>query len=351
MAGYDVRITAEGKKNGARDTLLQDDYALYLKEAGMTRWDYLKLQGSTSIYGVYDWPFADSLHIDNFIGNQSVRFIQKDSLPQPWFMWVSFCGPHNPWDPPARYTSPYLTMNLPKARSLPGELASKPPDHTRVRYNYTGRLPKYMESVPDSHDSIIHRIRAGHYGNLTMIDEQLGLIIESLKARMQLKNTLIVFSSDHGAHLGDHENIHKGTHYERSAHVPMIAWFPGFISPGRTNSFSAHVDLMPTFLNLAGIVPPESLDGEDLWPLMLDQNEVIKPHVYNEIRGTYSIITHHYKLGITPGDSAADLYDREDDPDELHNLYGNEAYQPVIDSLLQLMAESRPWLLVGWPYE
>jgi len=208
-----------------------------------------------------------------------------------------------------------------------------------------------MESVPDSHDSIIHRIRAGHYGNLTMIDEQLGLIIESLKARMQLKNTLIVFSSDHGAHLGDHENIHKGTHYERSAHVPMIAWFPGFISPGRTNSFSAHVDLMPTFLNLAGIVPPESLDGEDLWPLMLDQNEVIKPHVYNEIRGTYSIITHHYKLGITPGDSAADLYDREDDPDELHNLYGNEAYQPVIDSLLQLMAESRPWLLVGWPYE
>jgi len=351
MAGYDVRIIAEGKKNGARDTLLQDDYAKFLKTAGLTRWDYLKLQKSSPIFGLYDWPFEDSLYQDYYIGEQSLRFIEKDSLPEPFFMWVSFVGPHNPWDPPKRYADYYRNMEFPGARYYDGELESKPPDHTRTRYNYTGQLPKYMESVPNEVDSILHLIRSSHYGNLTLIDEQIGRILESLKERGLDGNTLVAFSSDHGSHLGDHESIHKGTHYERSAHVPMIVWFPKYIKPAIVNGFSSHVDIMPTLLKLAGADVPESLPGYDLWPLMTGKVDQVQDHVFNEIRYSYSIITNNYKLGISPKDSSGDFYDRRNDPDELNNLYENSRYKYQIDSLLSVLIESRPWLEEGWPYQ
>lgn len=351
MAGFDVRITAEGKKNGARDTLLRDDYAKFLEVNGLNRWDYLRLQKDTEVYGVYDWPFADSLHTDHFVGERSVRFISKDSLPEPWFMWISFSGPHNPWDPPARYTQKYLEKELPKARSFIGELDSKPQDHRRVRYNYTGRLPRYMENNPEKIDSIIHRIKAGHYGNLTFIDEQIGRIINSLEQRNGLRNTAIFFSSDHGAHLGDHENIHKGTHYERSAHVPMVIWYPELINPGVKSAFSTHVDIMPTFLGLAGVEPDINLPGYDLWPMLNGNADKVQDYAINEIRQSYSIITHDYKLGIYPNDSVADFYDRRKDPDELINCYSDPEYKVVIDSLMNVLLSSRPWLADEWPFE
>ena len=67
-----------------------DDYAKFLAQHGKTRWDYLKLQNEAEIFGVYDWPFDESLHIDHFVGSQAKGMIEQNELKEPFFMWVSF---------------------------------------------------------------------------------------------------------------------------------------------------------------------------------------------------------------------------------------------------------------------
>jgi len=106
---------------------------------------------------------------------------------------------------------------------------------------------------------------------------------------------------------------------------------------------------MPTFLSMAGIDDMENLQGYDLWPMLSNKTDRVQDYAINEIRQSYSIITHEYKLGIYPNDSAADFYDRREDPDELNNLFNAPEYKEVIDSLMNILVETRPWLKEMWP--
>ena len=84
-AGYDIWISAERKGNSAADTVRKDDYSRHLAGAGLSRASYLNLQAGAEIYGVYDWPFADSLHIDHYVGTQASRLIERIGE-SPWFL-------------------------------------------------------------------------------------------------------------------------------------------------------------------------------------------------------------------------------------------------------------------------
>ncbi|MBE0676806.1 MAG: sulfatase-like hydrolase/transferase, partial [Bacteroidales bacterium] len=306
-AGFDVWISAERKGNSAADTVRQDDYAGFLKKAGLSRASYLNLQGSGEIYGVYDWPFADSLHIDHYVGEQSRRLIEAGQE-SPWFMWVSFNGPHNPWDPPAAYSSLYLNDSVPEPVLAEGELRSQPYDYTDLRYNYTRRVVDMIDENPEKRIHFISRIRAGHYGGLTFIDEQLGKILTSLRETGQIDNTIIIFTADHGAHLGDHDLIHKGTHYDRSARVPMVIWFGNGIAGGTITGYSAHVDMMPTILDMAGAPIPESLEGTSLMPVIRGE-KAGDDHAIIEIRNNYSRISDEYIFGVFPSTNEEVLID------------------------------------------
>jgi len=85
-AGFDKWISAERKGNGQGDAQRIDDYARFLAQHGKTRWDYLKLQNEAGIFGVYDWPFDESLHIDHFVGSQAKGMIERNELKEPFFM-------------------------------------------------------------------------------------------------------------------------------------------------------------------------------------------------------------------------------------------------------------------------
>ena len=343
MAGFETRIIADAQGNVARDTLKQDDYYHYLKKEGYTRWDFLKYQDSTDIFGVFNWPLHDTLDIDHFVGKESVKFIREEKLSKnsPWFLWISFNGPHNPWDPPKELMEKYLGADLPKARYRPGELQEKPFDHTITRYSYTPQVPRYIEQNPELEDDVIKRIRAGHYGGLTLIDRHIGRVLKTLEDNGELDNTIVVFSADHGAHLGDHCNFHKGLSYERSSHVPFIVWWPGKLESGRVKGFSSHVDIFPTFVEIAKGNLPETLEGKSLLPVLLGEKEA-DDHAFIEILNDYSIVTDEYKLGLyTPYDEG-ELYDRKKDPDELYNVYYQDEYSRIVDSLTTILYEFHP---------
>lgn len=341
MAGFEHRITADRKGNWAGDTTRHDDYRNYLKAAGYDRYDYLSLQDSGEIYGLYDWPLADSLHIDHFVGEKAAGYLTELTQDKPWFVWVSFNGPHNPWDPPARYTEQYLGKDLPSAAWRKGELREHPLDITRTRYNYTRKVVDELDRRPEKRKEHIHRIRSAHYGGLSFIDEQVGKILGSLKRSKQLDNTVIIWTSDHGAHLGDHGLIHKGTHYDRSARVPFVLWWGRHIRPGERKGFSSHVDLMPTLIDLAGAHPGGELEGKSMREMISGSSEGAS-HAFVEILGSYSLISEDHIYGVFPPTREKVLIDRVKDPGEFSNLIHDPLYKRTADSLRNILYSFHP---------
>ncbi len=348
MAGFAKRIIAERKGNGSSDTLRKDDYAKYLATAGLTRWDYLKRQATGEIFGVYDWPFKDSLHIDYFVGNETVKFINSNKgTDKPWFTWVSFNGPHNPWDPPKRFADYYMEKDLPIFESAGNFFEENSYKITEARYNYTRKVVDQIDGNPDKRKYLLKRILAGHYGGLTFIDEQIGKIISALEKNGQLDNTIIIFSSDHGAHLGDHDMIHKGTALRRSANIPFIVWWPGKIKKGVRTGFTSHIDLMPTLLDIAGLSKPSSNEGESMIDVITGKSEG-SDHTIIEIRDSYSWICNKYNFGIHFSSREESLFDLTNDPGELKNVVHRPEYKKIVDSLRSLLFAFHPAIKDDW---
>ena len=322
MAGYDRRIIHDGKHNR-----VPDDYEKFLNVHGHSRTEFIENHGGAM--AVCDWPWDELLHHDVFVGTQARGVVERDELKQPWFLWVSFPGPHNPWDPPARYSQPYKKMFFPLGNTFPGELLTKPIDHTRHRYGYGKEIFDKIDARPERRDEIIHSIRAGHYGNLTLIDEQLTGIVEALERKGQLDNTVIIYTSDHGSALGNHNLIHKGMHYDQQARVPFVVRYPKIIKSGIRNSFSSHVDLLPTLVSLAGGMVPSNVKGKDLTPLLMDASKSVNDFAVVECTLVTSIITDCWKIGFHHFNGDGDLYDLKNDPNELINLFDNPRYADV----------------------
>lgn len=344
MAGFDRRVTADRKGNGMADNERRDDYAALLASRGMTRWSYLGRQAEADIFGAYHWPYDPALHIDAFVGDQAVRLVERGELREPWFLWVSFNGPHNPWDPPEEFTRPYLERELPEARTFPGELRTKPLDHTRLRYNYTRQVPDHIDRDPGRREAIVRRIRAGHYGGLSFIDRQLARLLHALEIGGVLDDTAVVCTSDHGSLLGDHDLFHKGVHYDLSARVPFVVRWPRAVQPGRTRAFAGHVDLMPTLLALAGAPIPRQVEGLDLSPILLGRAPSVRDHAIIEIRHSTAVVTDGWKMSVYPRDGDGDLYDLRADPDELDNRWNRPADREIRTELLERMTAANPAL-------
>jgi arylsulfatase A-like enzyme len=212
--------------------------------------------------------------------------------------------------------------DLPLGSTFPGELKTKPIEYTRHRYGYGRKVFDLIDGEPARRDEVIRAIRAGHYGNLTLIDEQVGRILGALEARGELDETVVIFSSDHGAALGNHNMLHKGTHFDTDVRVPFVVRCPELAEPGVRRGFSAHVDLLPTLISLAGGRVPEEVEGRDLTPMLQDASAAVADFAVMECTLVTSIITDRWKMAFHHFNNEADLYDLEDDPRELNNLAG-----------------------------
>ena len=136
-------------------------------------------------------------YADVYVGQQAKQYLQNYEREQPWCCWVSFGGPHEPWDTPEPYASMYNPEDMPPAI---------PPPPTEKRPS--GHLDRLMQRVNPTFDSgEIGRLRANYAGNVTLIDAQVGELLDTIEARGELENTIIVHTSDHGEMNGDY-----GTH-------------------------------------------------------------------------------------------------------------------------------------------
>ncbi len=205
-------------------------------------------------YAAKPWPLEERLHPTAWAAETAIHFLRTAEASKPWFLKVSMERPHSPYDPPARWFEHYM------AAKLPPPVAGKWADKYKPKSS-EGSAPWHGEFDAET----TRRARAGYFGSVSYVDEQMGRIIKELEALGQLENTCIVFLADHGDMLGDHHLWRKSYAYEPSARIPMIVHWPGGGFHGRVLRNPVEIrDVLPTLLEAAGIPIPEAVEGKSL---------------------------------------------------------------------------------------
>jgi len=275
----------------------------------------------------------DNAYADARVANHAIDRLRKlkENPKQPFFMAVGFARPHLPFSVPKKYWDLYNPEDLP----MPGyeKAPEGSPDFTKKRGHEMSQffpVPRHQDVYDDD---LKRKLIHGYYASMSYMDAQLGKVIKELK-RLELdKNTIIVFWSDHGWHLGDHAIWTKHTNFEQANHIPLIVVVPGVTKAGSvTAQFAESVDVYPTLASLAGLNKPKGpqpIDGIDLSPVLKDGSKEIKNHAYHAFpMGGYlgeAIRTQQYRMiRWTPirnnqKEVLYELYDYENDPKETKN--------------------------------
>ena len=271
-------------------------------------------------------PLAD--YADVYVGQRAKRYLAAYDRDQPWFCWVSFGGPHEPWDAPEPYASMY------EAESMPPPVPRAPDDHPRPR----GWLDYHMErSTPAFDPGDQAAMRANYAGNVSLIDDQVGQIIDVIRERGELANTVIGFTSDHGEMNGDWNLIYKMNFLDGALRVPMLVRTPTTAAEadgGRiSDALVENCDLGPTLVELADGELAHRQFARSLVPTIADPQAAHREDVISEFRGEFMLMTSEWKMALNREGQAYLLFDRTADPQEGRNLAGLPEYRATEDEL------------------
>lgn len=256
------------------------------------------------------------------------KAIQKD---KPFFCYVAFTVPHDPYSPEASFIDYYPDGSLP----LPGNYMPYHPfefDQLTVRdENLTG-WPRKPQTI--------QMILSDYYALITHLDQQIGKIIATLKETGQYENTIIVYAADNGLAAGSHGLLGKQSLYEHSTKVPLIIKGPGVPKEQELDAFAYIHDIYPTLAQLAGLPKKEKLDGKSLVPVIQGQAEGVRESLFTSYRMTVRAVRDgQYKLLRYPERDYTQLFDLTHDPQELNNLAEKPEMAAKKQELIQLLEQ------------
>lgn len=252
----------------------------------------------------------------------------------PFFLAVGFYRPHTPYVAPKKYYDMYPLENI--------TLPNVPKDHAKGEPEpaYASLAQVEINLDPE----LAKQATQGYHAATTFMDAQVGRVIAELERLGLREKTIIVMTSDHGYHLGEHGLWRKQSLFDRVPHVPLVIVVPGSSGNGISSPRTVELlDLYPTLAELCGLTPPEYLDGVSLRPLLENPKaEWNRPAVTQLWRGSFpghSIRTERYRYTMWDGGAKGEqLYDHETDPGE----YNNRADDP---KFAQIKADLKAALL------
>lgn len=293
-----------------------DDYTAFLETEGCNR-DRIRYFGVADLntWVARPWTLPEHLHPTNWTTECALRFLRRRDPTKPFFLNLSYYFPHQPCIPPQVYWDRYISKELPRPIEA---------DWSRKQEGYKPGLSVSSWRTVLS-DDLMHQFRAGYFGLISHIDEQVGRVL----AQLPRENTLIIFCSDHGEMLGDHQWVRKTRGLEGSARIPFILRPPA--SMGLASGVTRHepielMDIMPTCLDAAGIPIPPSVDGRSLLDLLRGQGRW-REFVHGEqsnLGGEPSSMQYltdgRWKYIWEPGNGRELFFHLAEDPQERTNL-------------------------------
>ncbi|MDP6553120.1 MAG: sulfatase [Pirellulaceae bacterium] len=241
---------------------------------------------------------------------------------KPFFIAAGFVRPHYPMVAPRQYFDQYPWQEMVVPEQIAGDLEDIP----KMGLAGSRSLTNGIAEFPDNQK----RMWAAYYAAVTFMDAQVGRILEELDQLGLRKSTAIVFTSDHGYHLGDHTFWQKGNVHEQVTRVPLIISVPGY-KTGRTDSIVELVDLFPTLSELTGLRVPAELQGISLTPVLKDQSSSVKKGALSLAKG-YGWRTKKWAY-MRYHDKSEELYDMQRDPGQIANLANDSAHASTLKRL------------------
>ena len=303
--------------------------------------------------GTLSWLSLDDdegEHTDALGASAAIALLEEHraaQTDQPLFLAVGFYRPHTPYVAPQSYFEKYPLSEIHPVMEEPG-------DRDDIPVAALADRPKQRELTVDQRREIIQ----AYYASISFMDTQVGRLLDALERLHMADNTIIVFVSDHGYHLGQHGLWQKGDLFEGSVRVPLIVATPEFQHAGAaTEALTELVDLYPTLVELSGLPLPEHLAGQSMTPILEDpahpgrsaaltvawsRARWTRPEMSNEPILGHTIRTPRYRYTEwTEGQAGVELYDYQEDPQEYTNLADSPEHAETMTRLKQLLDEKR----------
>ena len=339
LYGFDSSVWADSPSGAPAS----DDYQLFLSREGVRSWNAGVAHGAhQNGWVARPWHLPENLHFTHWCADQALDFLHRRDPTVPFFLKVSFHQPHQPCTPPQPYWDRYVAMDLPEP--VVGDWArvyDGPQRGLSVTSWRTALTPELMRQY-----------RAGYYGSINHVDDQIGRVLTALPA-----NTVVLFLSDHGEMLGDHQWIRKRNAFEGSARIPFMLRMP----PGPRwqatrgqvrNELVELMDVMPTLLDIAGVDVPDGVEGTSLLPLILGDRSSWRPFLHGECAivptldsGMQYLTDGRRKYIWYPGTGSQHYFDVDNDPREMEDLSASPEHRADIEewrARLALELDGRP---------
>lgn len=272
----------------------------------------------------------DLVHADGKTAEKACELLRAQDKTKPFFLAVGFVRPHVPFVAPRDYYKPYPWQET----KLPPKVEGDWDDIPKAGINY--KTSKNLELNEEKEKKGI----AAYYASVSYMDAQLGKVMKTLKDEGLEDNTIVVFTSDHGFHLCEHDFWMKVSLMEESVRVPLIIKVPG-MKPVVSDSFAELVDLYPTVAELCGMKVPEHIQGHSLSKVMKDPKVKVRDAAFSTNNGSFLLRTDKWAL-IEHGRKGAkgiQLYDMEKDPGQFTNLANDAKHKSVLKQLQKELAE------------
>lgn len=302
----------------------------------------------------------EELHYNRYIADHTCAFLEARAREEgPFFCWASFPDPHHPYVAPRPYCDWYDPADMPLPTRRAGELDSLPPFYRTMYERGAGPWRSLSgRSAPTRRtDDELRHIRAMTCAMVSCTDAAIGRVLDGLDALSLADNTVVCFLSDHGDMLGDHYMLNKGPfHFDGLLRIPLVWRWPGRVAAGaRTAGLASQIDLVPTVLDLCGVAPDEGpnpetpeaplqcppLPGVSLRAQLTGNRGAVRDRVVIENDEDYlgtclrTLVTQEYKLTVySRHPDWGELFDRRNDPCEVHNLWNDAGAAAVKGRLM-----------------
>ena len=342
-------------RNHADEAHVGQHYAIWMEEKGLSNWrDYFSPPTGNAKGQYRTWPIPEEFHYDTWIAERTNALMESyQQNGENFFLWASFFDPHpkylvpEPWDTmydPDSLTVPSVTEGEHEKNPIHFQMTQqRKPDFSEWRE--TGKGIHGFRSHLRDRDELAKDI-AVYYGMVSLMDKYIGEILAKLDELGIADNTLVVFTSDHGHFYGQHGLIAKGAfHYEDVIRVPFLVRYPGVVPAGtQSDALQTLVDLAPTFLSAAGIDIPLGMTGVDQTPVWYGQEPQARDHIIVENHHepttvhVKTYVDNRYKLTVYYNKDYGELFDLQEDPGEINNLWNSTEHTELkADLVMKLL--------------
>ncbi len=321
----------------------------------------------------------------DIIADRSIEWLRQRDKTKPFFLMSQHKAPHGRWEPALRHLTLYENETIPEPPTLFDDYSGRSPaakrhqmgiaDHMgdhRLMLKYSSRHTPEQLAVFDGYFK--PRNEEYHSANLSgsvrtswhyqryiknylrcvqAVDENIGRMLDALENEGLADNTVVIYSSDQGFYLGEHGWFDKRWMYEESLRTPLIVRWPGVVDAGvKNNDIVSNLDFAQTFLDIAGARPPDDMQGASLVPVLKgatpkDWRRTFYYHYYESgghgVPIHFGVTTRRHKLirFQDKGLDAWELFDLQEDPQEMNSVYDKPEYAKVVNQLKREMTRLR----------